>query len=681
MILRKLKLGSKLRILFLLVAFISTLAVTIFSIYFFSVNIKTEAVENMRKNLNVADLLYKKVETDTESFAKILANDNSVQLFTDLDLSNKLEIYLDSIIKREKYFISIIKTSGKNPLIHKGINDSSLYSIKNNRSVLDNQYIENAFNGKITTGTELINQVEKDKNNIISITSASPIYNRDGDLIAAIIIRNILNDENRLMERYKNILGVEAAIYNDSKIIKSTKNPSNISPEAYYELINGKQEVYEYTNINYGGILAQYKTIQNHIDNPVAVLGISIPADNYADDRTRMIFTLLIIMIIFTALSFIIGYIFARSILNPIKKLLQGVQKISSGDLSYEINTESKDEIGELSSSFDDMRVYLNEMIGTIERANGELERVNANLEDEVQKRTEKIETLLNKLKKYLSPQLYESLLGGKTDIGTKLHKRKKLTVFFSDIVSFTSTTESMEAEDLSNLLNTYLDSMAKIALKYGGTIDKFVGDAVMVFFGDPEFTNDKDHALKAVRMALEMLDEMDNLRNLWQEQGIARPLHIRIGINTGYCTVGNFGSENRMDYTIIGGNVNLASRLETAADTDTILISHDTYSLIKDEIQCEYKGELQLKGIGNKVKTYKVIREEANKQNKYLNHNESGALILKKMVIQPDKITSEQQEEMIKQLRIAIAYTQGKLKYVFDEKNQEWKLTKNLEH
>ena len=133
----------------------------------------------------------------------------------------------------------------------------------------------------------------------------------------------------------------------------------------------------------------------------------------------------------------------------------------------------------------------------------------------------------------------------------------------------------------LSILLNSYLNEMSKIALKYGGTIDKFVGDAILIFFGDPETKGDKEDACSCVLMALEMQERMHHLKNLWENQGITNPLEIRIGINTGYCNVGNFGSENRLDYTIIGGEVNLASRLESNAMTGQILISQETLSLI----------------------------------------------------------------------------------------------------
>ena len=228
----------------------------------------------------------------------------------------------------------------------------------------------------------------------------------------------------------------------------------------------------------------------------------------------------------------------------------------------------------------------------------------------------EKIEKLAVKLSKYLSPQVYDSIFSGKQNVKIEAY-RKKLTVFFSDIKGFTELTDRLEPEVLSALLNSYLNEMSNIALKYGGTIEKFVGDAILIFFGDPESKGDREDANACVFMALEMQERMKYLRKLWEDQGISKPLNIRIGINTGYCNVGNFGSEDRLDYTIIGGEVNLASRLETKADSGQILISHETYALIKKQIVCEKKEEINVKGIAHKIQTYQVIETEKDKKNK----------------------------------------------------------------
>ena len=226
-----------------------------------------------------------------------------------------------------------------------------------------------------------------------------------------------------------------------------------------------------------------------------------------------------------------------------------------------------------------------------------------------------RIEELASKLSKYLSPQVYRSIFSGQKNVQIEAN-RKKLTVFFSDIKDFTELTDRLEPEVLSSLLNSYLNEMSKIALKYGGTIDKFVGDAILIFFGDPETNGEKADATSCVLMALEMRERMKFMRQIWEDEGISKPLNIRIGINTGYCNVGNFGSEDRLDYTIIGGEVNLASRLESNASVGQILVSHETYSLIKNSITCEEREEINVKGLAHKVRTYQVIdKKEKNEK------------------------------------------------------------------
>ena len=131
--------------------------------------------------------------------------------------------------------------------------------------------------------------------------------------------------------------------------------------------------------------------------------------------------------------------------------------------------------------------------------------------------------------------------------------------MFFSDIVGFTELADQLESEELTTLLNEYLTEMSLIALDHGATIDKFVGDSVMVFFGDPETRGVRQDALACVKMAIAMRDRLVGLNESWKQSGISKKMTCRMGIHTGYCTVGNFGSEERMDYTIIGGTVNTA--------------------------------------------------------------------------------------------------------------------------
>ena len=207
----------------------------------------------------------------------------------------------------------------------------------------------------------------------------------------------------------------------------------------------------------------------------------------------------------------------------------------------------------------------------------------------------DKLAVLAEKLAKYLSPQVYASIFKGEKDVKIESYQ-KTLTVFFSDIVDFTPKVETMPPQKVTIWLNRYLNKMTEIAMRYGGTVDKYLGDGVMVFFGDPNSLGTKEDAVRCVRMAQDMIFQSELMG-----------IEVRIGVNTGECTVGNFGSADRMDYTIIGKEVNVAARLETAAQSGKILLSESTYDLVKDEIQCGFRGEIQVKGISRPLMTYWV--------------------------------------------------------------------------
>jgi len=238
-----------------------------------------------------------------------------------------------------------------------------------------------------------------------------------------------------------------------------------------------------------------------------------------------------------------------------------------------------------------------------IRLANGKLEQAN----DLVSQKNQALEALSKKLSKYLSPQVYSSIFSGSKEVKI-VASRKKLTIFFSDIADFTATTDDLESEELTTLLNHYLTDMSEIALAHGATIDKYIGDAILAFFGDPETRGVKEDAMACVNMAIAMQRRMQELQAEWRDRGLQKPFQLRIGVNTGYCTVGNFGSEDRMDYTIIGSEVNLASRLQSHAELGGILLSHETYSLVKDHIIAEERTAIQAKGIIKPVRNYAVI-------------------------------------------------------------------------
>jgi adenylate cyclase len=220
------------------------------------------------------------------------------------------------------------------------------------------------------------------------------------------------------------------------------------------------------------------------------------------------------------------------------------------------------------------------------------------------------------KISRYISPQVYKSIFSGQKDV-TIHTERKKLTIFFSDIQDFTATTERLQPELITQLLNEYFTEMSAIALEHGGTIDKFIGDAMLIFFGDPETKGDRADAQACLQMAWRMQRRLVELNAKWRAQGIEEPFKARMGINSGYCNVGNFGSSDRMDYTIIGAEANLAARLQSIAEPGGIVISYETFALVSDVVTSHALPPIKMKGIRREVIPYAVDNMKASTADK----------------------------------------------------------------
>jgi len=262
---------------------------------------------------------------------------------------------------------------------------------------------------------------------------------------------------------------------------------------------------------------------------------------------------------------------------------------------------------------------------------------------------TKTMERVAGTLSRYLAPQVCRSIFDGTQD-GSLTTRRKKLTIFFSDIKDFTATTADLQPEDLTYLLNKYFTEMSKIAVEYGGTIDKFIGDAMVIFFGDPESRGVQQDAVQCVRMAMAMQRRLADLVQIWREKGYERPFHQRIGINTGYCNVGNFGSDFRMNYTIIGPEVNLAARLEQTSDVGGIMMSYETYALVKDVVSAEERPAIRAKGIAGDIKVY-AVKDPAGaleSERRVLLHERPGL----KVLLDLDRLPADQRQAAIGDLK-----------------------------
>ena len=233
--------------------------------------------------------------------------------------------------------------------------------------------------------------------------------------------------------------------------------------------------------------------------------------------------------------------------------------------------------------------------------------------------------SVINKLTRFVPPQVWEPIVKSDSPVSVE-NKRAKLTIMFSDIVGFTELSDSLSADNLADILNTYMHCMTLIANKHGAVLDKFIGDGMVCFFGEPNSRGPRQDALDCVAMAIDMRREMRTLRQKWRLLGF-EGLYIRIGITTGYCHVGNFGSNNRLSYTLIGKEANLASRLEAVAAKGQIFISESTHDYISHDYDCEYAGAFQLKGFDNKVSAWQVLDPDENKGqlSKWVDHTLPG--------------------------------------------------------
>jgi adenylate cyclase len=211
-----------------------------------------------------------------------------------------------------------------------------------------------------------------------------------------------------------------------------------------------------------------------------------------------------------------------------------------------------------------------------------------------------------NLFSRFISPQMVDQMM--KTQDINSLNKRADLTIIFSDIRGFTTLSEKMTPEGVVSLLNPYLEAMSQVIYKHGGTVDKYEGDAVIAFFGEP--VPYKDHAVRAVHAALDMRKALAELRDQWAKEGRPSQIEMGVGINSGEVFVGLLGSEQRINYTVIGDNANLAARLQDLTKTYAwpILVSESTYQLIKDEFDTELADAVTVKGKTKAVNVYKII-------------------------------------------------------------------------
>jgi class 3 adenylate cyclase len=266
---------------------------------------------------------------------------------------------------------------------------------------------------------------------------------------------------------------------------------------------------------------------------------------------------------------------------RPVLALVDSARRVERGEYDHAVAIDREDEIGELAATFNRMTTGLAER----DRVRAELERV-------------------ARLKRFLSPQLAELVVSTGDEAVLRSHRRE-ITVVFVDLRGFTAFAETVEPEDVMRVLREYHEAVGPLIFRFEGTLERFTGDGLMVFFNDP--VPCPDPAARAVRMAAAMRERVGGLIERWRGRGWG--LGFGVGIAMGYATLGRIGFEGRVDYAAIGTVTNLSARLCAEAQHDQILVSQSVFTEVQELVEAEPVGELTLKGFARPVPVFNILR------------------------------------------------------------------------
>ncbi len=368
-------LKRKLLFSFFVVTSFSIVVTTFFSIRYFSEKINTEALENMRRGIQVAELIYENKKTEVRNIASSLASDGTLQLLVKLNSKRKIEQYLSEkvILQRKNLYVTIIPAQEKILLVH-GESETTVPFIENFFKQADFFHIAEQLKTQALASTERIPR-GSGLPDLLAITTVS-VFSAESKLVGdsgkesfagAVMVQSILNDDTEILHNIEKLFGVQAAIYQNYRPISSLGETA-IPQDIYQRLIQGIVQYEAETQFAFGEKLAQYTALRNMNDEPVGVLGISLAADKFVSTRQRAVVTLLGIMVGCLVGASVLGYVLAKSIVEPVKNLLNGVEKITSGDLSHKLPIRSQDELGTLARAFNSMAQELKESFDTLEQ-------------------------------------------------------------------------------------------------------------------------------------------------------------------------------------------------------------------------------------------------------------------------------------------------------------------------
>ncbi len=376
-----------------------------------------------------------------------------------------------------------------------------------------------------------------------------------------------------------------------------------VSSQEKEHLINLiKEKNTELINIKLGGVDRVAKGF--YFDPFDWYILISEENNTFYKDVNEITKWTMIILVASVIVSIILLYSFARYLTNPLIKVVKSMKDIIIyNDLTNRVAVEFHDETGQLAHTF-------NIMIGELEKASNQVK--NYAFKAVLAQKKEK--NIRNIFQKYVPQEIIDGIFNNPESM--LVGDSRVVSILFSDIRGFTTISESMMPDDLVSNLNRYFSYMVDVIMNRKGIIDKYIGDAIMAFFGAP--VKHEDDAFQSVLAGIEMIKALE-VFNTKQKELQKPPFRIGIGINYGVVTVGNIGTERKMDYTVIGDTVNLASRCEglTKEYKQDFIITESVYYKVKDELPTRLLDSVAVKGKSQGVKIYTTKKKLNNKEKK----------------------------------------------------------------
>ncbi|MCX7677620.1 MAG: HAMP domain-containing protein [Spirochaetes bacterium] len=577
---KRLKIREKLISIISLIILVSMSTMIFLATFFFKTDTKIRIEE---LNLKIAEIAALKVRTDFMAMTEKM-HLMATTLMQEFRSPVQKNMFLDLFFRNDKDFLGLLvigKTGEKLEVTNSIYNKTFFTESKLNPKMMEEIAHSSAALFGRTFGEEAIVYNASDKFNIPVLAVGLPFIKEDGKVISALIgylkmDRFLQAFRSGYIQTYMINSEGDLIAHSDGKLILSKGNFINVPIVKLMLSSNKENEFRRYKNVDGEYHFGSYKKVGFAGTGVIATVREDVAlAEVYRIQRRN-----LMIMIIVLNIAVLIVYFFAKTLTTPLIKLVGATKEIEQGNFRVNIIPASADEIGQLTESFIAMGKGLEER-----------------------------EKLKETFGKFVNKEIAEQVLKGEIKLGGE---RKNVAVFFSDIRSFTAMSEKLEPEEVVEFLNEYFTRMVACVNNTGGVVDKFIGDAIMAVWGAPvSYGNDIENAINGALMMRNELLLFNRGRG-----SVKKPIiRIGCGINYGPVLAGQIGSEERMEYTVIGDTVNLASRIEALNKpfgTD-ILISQDAYEMVKDIYRVEPMQKIKVKGKSEPQQIYAVLGKRSD--------------------------------------------------------------------